>query len=112
MNRSGAVPTHNDSGLQPERTIMAWGRTTMSLCVAGLIFLRWLPHYGLSVLLMVALCLSLAGGIYFTQRKRYARASAGVRDERIHADAVAVTSMTVVVFTLGVVGIIVVLGNQ
>lgn len=89
---------------------MSWGRTTLSLCVAALVFLRWLPHYGVGILAMVVLAMAAAGGIYATQRHRYARSSRGIRSELLHADVVAVLSVSALVLGLGVIGILVVLG--
>ncbi|MGL3805242.1 DUF202 domain-containing protein [Paeniglutamicibacter sp. R2-26] len=103
------LPSHEDPGLQPERTVMSWGRTTMSLCVAGLVFLKWYPHYGTGILVMVVLSLLAAAGIYATQRRRYALASRGIASERIHADAVAVLAMGVAVLGLGALGLLLVL---
>lgn len=85
---------------------MSWGRTTLALCVAGLIFLRWLPHYGAGILLLVAVCLLAAGGIYFTQRRRYAQASRGIAAERIHADVVAVFATSAAVIGVGIMGLV------
>ena len=34
-----------DAGLQPERTALAWRRTSLSVTVSALISLRVLPHY-------------------------------------------------------------------
>jgi putative membrane protein len=34
-----------DAGLQPERTALAWRRTSLSITVGALISLRVLPHY-------------------------------------------------------------------
>lgn len=34
-----------DAGLQPERTALAWRRTSLSVTVGALISLRVLPHY-------------------------------------------------------------------
>jgi len=51
--RRGAA-THDDSGLQPERTDLAWGRTSMAMVVAAAVFLRWLPHHGWFVGTLVA----------------------------------------------------------
>lgn len=97
---------HGDPGLQPERTIMSWGRVSLAFCVSALVFLRWLPHYGIGILALVALCLLAAGGIYFTQRKRYANASRGIANERIHADVVAVFAMSAAVIGLGILGLL------
>lgn len=104
-------PLHKDPGLQPERTVMSWGRTTLSLCVAALVFMRWLPHYGAGILAMVVLCLVAAGSIYATQRRRYAMASHGIAAERLRADVVAVLTMSCAVLGLGIIGILVVLGT-
>jgi len=34
-----------DAGLQPERTALAWRRTSLSVTIGALISLRVLPHY-------------------------------------------------------------------
>jgi uncharacterized membrane protein YidH (DUF202 family) len=104
-------PLHQDPGLQPERTVMSWGRTTLSLCVAALVFLRWLPHYGAGILAMVAVCLAAAAGIYGTQRRRYAMASHGIAADRLRADVIAVLALSAVVLGLGAIGIAVVLAD-
>lgn len=88
---------------------MSWGRTTLSLCVAGLIFLRWTPHYGMGAVAMVVAALALAGGIYSTQRRRYAVRAHGLAAERIHADVAAVLWMSASVLLIGTLGLVVVL---
>lgn len=110
MSAGPREPLHQDLGLQPERTVMSWGRTTLALCIAALVFLRWLPHYGVGILAMVVLATAAAGGIYATQRHRYARSSRGISSELLHADVVAVLSISALVLALGVIGILVVLG--
>ncbi|GAA3324998.1 DUF202 domain-containing protein [Paeniglutamicibacter sulfureus] len=108
MSTAPRPPLHLDPGLQPERTVMSWGRTTLSLCVAALVFLRWLPHYGVGILAMIVLALLAAGSIYATQRHRYTVASHGIKSERLRADVVAILAMSIAVLSLGVVGILVV----
>lgn len=88
---------------------MSWGRTTLSLCVAASVFLRWMPHYGVGTLAMVLLAVGLAAGIYLTQRRRYAVRARGISDERIHADVAAVLWMSLSVLAIGTLGLVVVL---
>lgn len=109
MASEPAERAHQDPGLQPERTVMSWGRTTLSLCVAGAIFLRWTPHYGVGALLMVLVAVGLAGGIYLSQRRRYAVRAMGLAAERIHADVAAVFWMSASVLVIGTLGLVVVL---
>ncbi|MGB3290777.1 MAG: DUF202 domain-containing protein [Burkholderiaceae bacterium] len=64
----------NDPGLQPERTALAWQRTTASLCVASLYVIRtgwhrdfiWITGLGCA---MLALC----GFMIFTSAARARR---------------------------------------
>lgn len=100
---------HQDPGLQPERTVMSWGRTTLALCVAAMVFVRWLPHYGFGMFILISLCLVTAAGIYFTQRKRYRESSHGIVREKIHADIVAVFAMSAAVIGVGFAGLFIIL---
>ncbi|WPR64149.1 DUF202 domain-containing protein [Glutamicibacter protophormiae] len=90
-----------DPGLQPERTVMAWARTLVSFLVVCGVFLRWAPHYGTGVLVLVGIAACTAGGIYLSQRRRYSRMAHGVKNERIHADVAAVLVMTGAMLALG-----------
>lgn len=104
--RRRPVPVHQDPGLQPERTTLAWGRTVMALFTAALIFLRWLPHYGLWVLVLIAVTGSLAVGIYLTQRRRYSSRVTGIAAERFPADVHAVLWTSCAVLLTGAMGLI------
>lgn len=96
---------HEDPGLQPERTVLAWGRTLMTLCTAAAVYLRWLPTHGVFVLCLLAVALSLAGGIYATQRRRYRRAATGITGGRMTPDAVAVGLTAGACVVLGALGL-------
>lgn len=100
---------HGDPGLQPERTVLSWGRTMLLFALIGAVFLRWMPHYGLWTLALTLVCAGIAAGIYLTQRIRYRRQSLGVQRERVAADVVAVLSTTAAVVALGVLGLLAVL---
>lgn len=97
---------HEDPGLQPERTVLSWGRTMLALCTAAAIYLRWLPTHGPFVLALFGLAICTAVGIYATQRARYRRGSAGISNERVEPDAVAVVVTSTAVVALGVLGLV------
>ncbi|MDO5368277.1 DUF202 domain-containing protein [Kocuria sp.] len=101
-----AQPRHEDPGLQPERTVLSWGRTMLALCTAAAIFLRWLPTHGPFVLTLFGVATCTAIGIYSTQRSRYRRGSAGISNEHVTPDAVAVVVTSTAVLALGVLGLI------
>lgn len=100
---------HQDPGLQPERTALAWGRTMMTLCTAAAVYLRWLPTHGVFVLCLFVVALCLAGGIYATQRRRYRRAATGIAGERLTPDAVAVGLTAGACVVLGALGLVTIL---
>ncbi|WP_218221115.1 DUF202 domain-containing protein [Nesterenkonia sp. Act20] len=104
-----AVPLHADPGLQPERTVLSWGRTMLLFALVGAVFLRWMPYYGLWTLALAAGCALVAGGIYLTQKLRYSRQSRGIAEGRVEADVRAVLATTCATIALGVMGLLAVL---
>jgi len=103
------APEVSDPGLQPERTVIAWSRTMISFLVASAVFLRWLPHYGLGMILLLSLSSAVAFGILFSQRARYRKMLQGVRAERLRADVVAVVLTSLMIMAMGVCAIIMVI---
>ncbi len=99
------LPLHEDPGLQPERTSLAWGRTLLTMITVSALFLRWMPYHGAFVSILVALSLATALGIWTTQRRRYARSASGVRNGRIQADVLSVLWISASVFALGSLGL-------
>jgi hypothetical protein len=101
--------THSDSGLQPERTDLAWGRTTMAMAVAAAVFLRWLPHHGWFVGTLVVAATVTALAINFTQKRRFRRAVRGINQETMPPNLGATAAVAASVVVLAVLGIYTVL---
>lgn len=109
MARTRASAVHNDPGLQPERTDLAWRRTALTLITAACIFLRWMPHYGWFVGTLVAASLLVALGIVLTQRRRYHRAASGIGGAAMSANVRATAAIAGSVVVLAGLGIYTVL---
>lgn len=102
---------HDDPGLQPERTTLAWARTTVSYTVASAILLRWLPYFGLLMAGLIGLMAAMALSIYLSQQPRYRAAASGLAGGRVKPQLGAVLSMTLSTLFFGVVGILLILGT-
>ena len=109
MAKTTAGAVHNDPGLQPERTDLAWRRTALTLITAACIFLRWMPSYGWFVGTLVAASLLVALGIALTQRRRYHRAARGIGGAVMTANVRATAAIAGSVVVLAALGIYTVL---
>ncbi len=98
-----------DSGLQPERTSMAWSRTALACCVVSAITVRWLPFYGVGVLIMPALTLMAAVAISLTQQQRIRAAVSGIHREGLALDPGSMIALVAVCWALGICGVVLVL---
>lgn len=102
---------HQDPGLQPERTTLAWGRTMLSLVAVSATFLRWLPHRGLPVILLFGISTATATAIYLTQRRRYRISANAIRQERADASTLAILWTAVSGLVLSGMGTLLVLSD-
>nr|WP_251043678.1 hypothetical protein [Arthrobacter sp. ISL-48] len=81
----------------------------MTLVTVSALFLRWLPHHGLPILMLFAISTTAAGAIYLTQRRRYSASARGIRSGNVNADTSAVLWTAFAGVALGALGIAVVL---
>ena len=109
MTAQGDTPTHGDAGLQPERTDLAWRRTTLSLVAAAAIFLRWMPHHGWFAGTLVAAAVLTALAINLTRRRRLHRAIRGIQQNAMVPDIASTAAVAASVVVLAVLGIYTVL---
>lgn len=94
-----------DAGLQPERTTMSWSRTCLALVVVSAVFLRWLPHYGASLLVLPLVTVAAAMLIAVSQRSRTRRGVQGIEADRLAADPLAVVLLVGLSLSLGIAGV-------
>lgn len=96
---------HSDEGLQPERTLLAWGRTLLAMLVASLLFLRWTPHHGEFAWGLIGL--TLLGGlvIWLSQQRRYRHRVTGINQSRFPADVRGVLGLGAMVTLIGAAAI-------
>ena len=109
MSPQRNTPSHGDSGLQPERTDLAWGRTTLSLVVAAATFLRWMPHHGWFVGTLVAAATLTAVAIEVNRKHRLHRFIQGINQETMYPDIASTAAVSAAVVTLAALGTYVVL---
>lgn len=103
---------HDDAGLQPERTSLAWGRTLLVLLVVACIFLRWMHTQGWVGAVLALLSLLAALCIWLTQRRRYRRSARAIHTGgRLRADVASVLLTGMVAVCLAGVSLWAVLGT-
>jgi uncharacterized membrane protein YidH (DUF202 family) len=97
-----ATLRHDDPGLQPERTLLAWRRTLLTLIGVCTIFLRWIPHFAVMALLPIIVSLIISLLIQIALNARYRKSARGLRNERVPPPLreVLVLSGTVIVLAL------------
>ena len=96
---------HHDPGLQPERTVMSWGRTVLALGVLSLTFLRWWPAVGAWAFGPAVVAAVGGAAVLATQRRRYVAQSRGIAGEWARPALASVAGMVALVVGLAALGI-------
>ena len=89
-----------DPGLQPQRTALAWNRTTLALAINAMLILRAGLHSGDKALLALGALVGIAAGAIATAaiRRRHQLA------HRVHARATALIASTAAAVVLAACG--------
>ncbi|MFC6878850.1 MULTISPECIES: DUF202 domain-containing protein [Actinomadura] len=104
MNGSGRRPDLWDPGAQPERTALAWSRTTLALIVTGLLCIRLAPTWTGAAVASAVVCGS-AGLLLHRARARLGARNGRLRAGRPVADPASVLLTTCLTVLLGAVGL-------
>lgn len=102
---------HDDPGLQPERTLLAWRRTLLTLIGVCTLFLRWIPPFGWVALLPVIFSLMAGLLIQIGLNARYRKSARGITHERIPPPLLEVAVLGCTVMVLSLVGIVAVVSG-
>lgn len=94
-----------DTGLQAERTLLAWRRTLLSLLAVGALFLRWIPLQGRFALGLIAVALVAVLGIWLGQWRRYRVSIRGISENRTPAPLREVAALGLACGLLGALGL-------
>ena len=109
---SAALQMHGDSGLQPERTVLSWNRTAMSLFLVALLTTRWFGDYAVVAICVATLVLTAGAWALSVQSRRYRRQSSGLQSESIHPARVDILVMSLVACTAPLIAAAGMTGNH
>ncbi len=92
--------SERDPGLQPERTTLAWFRTSLASSVVSLLLLRGLDRADLELAVLAVASWVLAAGAYLAATLTHRRRVLGVREEQYPRSGWAVLTLSASVMAL------------
>lgn len=101
-----AAASHQDPGVQPERTLLSWSRTALVLIVVAGMMLRWAPYHGAAVLALFVAALAVSGTILISHRRRLVSSTWGIADEHYPPALGGVGGLALAVVGLGVAALV------
>ena len=96
---------HEDPGLQPERTTQSWLRTSLTMTVVSLLFIRWITLFPVLSVSVFVICIGLAAVVVALQVHRYRVGSGSIRAERGRPSPWPILGLTTSVCLIAVLGI-------
>lgn len=100
---------HHDVGLQPERTLLAWRRTLLSLLAVSTLFLRWIPHHGAFAFGLIGVAMLSVVMIWLGQWRRYRVSARAISENRTPVALPEIAALGLACSVLGALGLYVVL---
>jgi uncharacterized membrane protein YidH (DUF202 family) len=96
---------HADPGLQPERTTQSWLRTSLTMTVVSLFFMRFINVFGGISVGVFVVCIALAIVAISMQVRRYRLGADSIQNERGRPTPWAVIFLTTSVCLIALISI-------
>lgn len=110
--RPGSRVLHDDPGLQPERTLLAWSRTTLAVAAVGLLALRLGVQNGVDVSAIVLVVIGMVLLVVANQTRRHRRNVIGITIGRVEPSSSAVLGVGIGSLLLGLTTLVLIVTHR
>lgn len=108
----GSRAVHDDPGLQPERTVLAWNRTTLAVAAVGLLALRLGAQRGVDVSALVGAVIGMVLLVVANQSRRHRRSVMGIASGRVEPSTSAVLGVGIGSLLLGLTTLVLIIAHR